>query len=353
MSAHREPLLVVEDLKKDFAIGGKGFRRKREVVRAVDGVSFDVQRGETFGLVGESGCGKSTIARCILRLTEPSSGRVLLEGTEVGSLAPAAMRRLRKQMQIVFQDPYASLDPRMSIRAIVEEPLLIHGVKDKQERRRRALDILSLVGIGPEHAARKPHEFSGGQRQRVGLARTLVLNPDLIVLDEPISALDVSIQAQVLNLLREIQDKFDLTYVFIVHDLGVAEYFCDRVAVLYLGAVMEMAEREALFHQPLHPYTVSLFSAVPIPDPDSERRRERVVLSGEVSPVGPKVQGCRFRSRCPVGKERQVCREEEPPLAEMAPGHWVSCHYPGELSAEGRALPGAEPVPERWRNGRS
>ena len=347
MSEKRRVLLEVDDLKKDFRVAGKTFRRSKEFIRAVDGVSFDVKRGETFGLVGESGCGKSTIARCLLRLTEPTSGRVLFNGRDVGSLSEADLRRLRAEMQIVFQDPYASLDPRMSVRAIVEEPLLVHGVKDKEERCRRAIDILSLVGIAPEHVERKPHEFSGGQRQRVGLARALVLNPELIVLDEPISALDVSIQAQVLNLLREIQDEFDLTYVFIVHDLAVAEYFCDRVAVLYLGAIMEMTDRDVLFRQPLHPYTVSLLSAVPIPDPDSERRRERIVLSGEVSPVGPNVQGCRFRSRCPVGKDRELCHDEEPPLAEVVPGHWLSCHYPGELSVDGKVRPLEESVSDK------
>jgi oligopeptide/dipeptide ABC transporter ATP-binding protein len=241
------------------------------------------------------------------------------------------MRRFRRRMQIVFQDPYASLDPRMTVLQIVEEPLLVHGVQDRSERQEKAREMLSLVGITPDQAGRKPHAFSGGQRQRVGIARALILDPELVVLDEPVSALDVSIQAQVLNLLRSIQERLDLTFLFIVHDLVLAEYFCDRLAVLYLGAVMEMADRETLFREPLHPYTVTLLSAVPVPDPSSRGRRSRIILEGEVEALSVQAAGCRFRSRCPVGKDRDVCRLEEPPLVEQGPGHWVSCHFAGEL----------------------
>ena len=328
-----ESLLRVEDLVKEFAIGRPGFRGGRgQVIRAVDGTSFDVARGETFGLVGETGCGKTTLGRCVLRLQEATSGRVFFDGVDLTSLDHEELRRIRRRLQIVFQDPYASLDPRMSVVGIVEEGLRIHGIGGRAEQRESALEMLSIVGLTSEQALRKPHAFSGGQRQRIALARALVLNPDLIVLDEPISALDVSIQAQVLNLLRRLQERFSLTYLFIVHDLAVAEYFCDRVAVLYLGSVQELADRETIFRTPLHPYTVSLLSAVPIPDPAQERRRERIVLRGEVSPA-LEIQGCRFRPRCPVGRDREICAAEEPPLAEHVPGQWAACHFPGELAA--------------------
>lgn len=323
-----ETLLEVDSLEKVF-----GNRRRAGGVRALDGVSFDVRRGETFGIVGESGCGKSTLARCVLRLIEPSAGRIELDGIDVRGLGEGDLRRLRHRMQIVFQDPYASLDPRMSARAIVEEGLQIHGVTSRAERRQRAQKMLELVGIAPAQMERRPHGFSGGQRQRIGVARALVLRPELVVLDEPISALDVSIQAQVLNLLRTLQQELGLTYLFIVHDLAVAEYFCDRVAVLYLGAVMEIADRETLFKAPLHPYTAALLSAVPIPDPASERRRSRIVLRGDVSALGEKPTGCRFRPRCPVGRDREVCAAQEPPLAVHGRDHWVACHFPGELAA--------------------
>ena len=239
---------------------------------------------------------------------------------------------LRKRMQIVFQDPYASLDPRMTVGAIVEEPLVIHGLGTTKERRDEVATILQLVGLTPQQARRKPHEFSGGQRQRIALARALVLNPELVILDEPVSALDVSIQAQVLNLLRSLQTELGLTYLFIVHDLAVAEYFCDRLAVLYLGAVMELGERETLFRSPLHPYTDALLSAVPVPDPAAAARRNRVVLRGDVVHFGSEVRGCRFKPRCPVGRDREVCGVEHPPLEERGSGHWVSCHFPGELA---------------------
>jgi oligopeptide/dipeptide ABC transporter ATP-binding protein len=266
----------------------------------------------------------------VIRLQEPSGGRVFFDGMNVLALDRAEVRRMRRRFQIVFQDPYSSLDPRMSVAAIVEEGLRIHDVGDRAERRQRALELLSIVGLDAEQATRKPHAFSGGQRQRIALARALVLDPELVVLDEPISALDVSIQAQVMNLLRSLQERFSLTYVFIVHDLAVAEYFCDRLAVLYLGGVQELADRETIFREPLHPYTVSLLSAVPIPDPARERRRERIVLRGEVSPTAL-TRGCRFRPRCPVGRDREECIAERPPLRELNRGHWVACHFPGEL----------------------
>jgi oligopeptide transport system ATP-binding protein len=328
-----EALLWVEKLEKTFRLGRVRGYDGPEVIRAVDSVSFDVRKGETFGLVGESGCGKSTLARCILRLVQPTGGRVLLEGNDLLTLSRAEMRRVRSRMQIVFQDPYASLDPRMSVRGIVEEPLVIHGIGGRDERRERASEMLELVGITPAQMSRKPHEFSGGQRQRIGVARALVLHPELVILDEPISALDVSIQAQVLNLLRRLQEQLHLTYLFIIHDLVVAEYFCDRVAVLYLGSVVELADRETLFRRPLHPYTVSLFSAVPIPEPASERRRKRIVLRGELAPLSTESSGCRFEPRCPVGQGRDICRQQEPPLVEHAPGQWAACHFPGELRA--------------------
>jgi oligopeptide/dipeptide ABC transporter ATP-binding protein len=329
-----EALLWVDRLEKTFRLGGSRLgRRREEILRAVDGVSFDVRKGETFGLVGESGCGKSTLARCILRLIPPTGGRALLDGVDLFGLSGAELRRVRRRMQIVFQDPYASLDPRMSVGAIVEEPLVIHGIGGRAERSVRAAEILEFVGITAAQIRRKPHEFSGGQRQRIGVARALVLNPELVILDEPISALDVSIQAQVLNLLRSLQERLGLTYVFIVHDLSVAEYFCDRLAVLYLGAVVELGDRESLFRRPLHPYTVSLLSAVPIPDPASERRRQRIVLRGEVTPIGEARRGCRFQPRCPVGRDREICAEQEPPLTERVPGQWAACHFPGELGA--------------------
>jgi oligopeptide/dipeptide ABC transporter ATP-binding protein len=326
-------LLRVEELVKEFHVGRRGVRGQGgHVIRAVDGVSFDVARGETFGLVGESGCGKSTIGRCLLRLQEPTSGRAYFDGIDLVGLGRADLRAMRRRLQIVFQDPYASLDPRMSIASIVEEGLRIHRLGNRAGRSERVLEMLSVVGLTTDQAGRKPHAFSGGQRQRVALARALVLDPELIILDEPISALDVSIQAQVLNLLRSLQERFELTYIFIVHDLAVAEYFCDRVAVLYLGAIQELADRETIFREPLHPYTISLLSAVPIPDPASERRRERIVLRGEVSPAAG-VQGCRFRPRCPVGRDRDLCLQQHPPLVERKPGHWVACHFPGELAS--------------------
>ena len=330
------PMLAAQNLRKDYQLSGGMLDRSREIVRAVDDVSFAIAPGETFGLVGESGCGKSTVARCVVRLLRPTSGNVIFDGTDVGGLTGSALRNFRRRAQIVFQDPFASLDPRMSARSIVEEPLVVHGIGDLAERRQRAMEVLSLVGLVPEQAGRKPHEFSGGQQQRIGLARALVLNPDMLVLDEPVSALDVSIQAQVLNFLGDVQERLSLTYLFIAHDLAVAEYFCDRLAVLYLGSVAEMADSVTLFKNPLHPYSVSLLSAVPIPDPASERRRKRIVLTGEVSPVASSIVGCPFRPRCPVGRDRDICRDQRPPLIEVEPGHGVACHFPGHLESSGR-----------------
>ena len=331
MTERDTELLRVENLKKHFVTRGSVVRRRASnVVKAVDDVSFNVQRGETFGLVGESGCGKSTVARCILRLLEPTSGRVLFDGKDIAALGRDEMLQLRRRMQIVFQDPYGSLNPRMNIDAIVGEPLAIHGFGEPAARKQKVIETLELVGVTEQQSRRKPHEFSGGQRQRIALARALILEPDLVILDEPVSALDVSIQAQVLNLLRELQERLNLTYVFIVHDLAVAEYFCDRLAVLYLGAVMELTDRDRLFRKPLHPYTDALLSAVPVPDPAVERAREHLVLSGEVTDE-PLVSGCRFRPRCPIGSERERCEAEEPPLVAHATGHEAACHFPGEM----------------------
>jgi oligopeptide transport system ATP-binding protein len=328
--AEADALLRVRGLTKDFS-GRKSFRvRTPDVLRAVDEVSFDVGRGETFGIVGESGCGKSTLARLILRLLEPTSGTVTFDGEVITDLSPDEMRRLRRRMQIVFQDPYSSLNPRMTVTEIVEEPLVIHALGDAADRRRRVHETLELVGLTQAQAARKPHEFSGGQRQRIAIARALVAEPELVVLDEPVASLDVSIQAQVLNLLTDLQQRLGLTYVFIVHDLAVAEHFCDRVAVLYLGAIMELAETSGLFTSPQHPYSRALVSAAPIPDPVLERTRERIVLPGEVTgPIGPRT-GCRFEPRCPVGNGRETCRATEPELRELGRHQQAACHYPGE-----------------------
>jgi oligopeptide/dipeptide ABC transporter ATP-binding protein len=325
-------LLRVEGLEKTFAIGRSSvLRRLTEELHAVRGVSFDIMPGETFGLVGESGCGKSTVARCILRLLRPSGGAVRLKGVDLASLDKDELRRTRKTMQMVFQDSSAALDPRMSVQAIVEEPLAIHGIGTRRERQERVQELLGLVGIRPEQAGRKPHEFSGGQRQRIGIARALILDPELVVLDEPVSAVDVSIQAQILNLLRDLQVRSRAAYLFIVHDLVVAEYLCERLGVLYLGSVMELGASQRIFKQPLHPYTISLLSAVPLPQSGLETRRERIVLRGEAT-LASSTTGCPFQPRCPVGRDRDVCASEMPPLEQRAPDHWVACHFPGELA---------------------
>jgi oligopeptide/dipeptide ABC transporter ATP-binding protein len=332
-----QPLLRVEALSKTFPAGSSPFRKVPDGVIAVNGLSFDINRSETFGLVGESGCGKSTAARCILRLLEPSSGRVLFDGMDLAELDRETLRRLRRRMQIVFQDATASLDSRLSVKSIVEEPLAIHQLGDSKAREERAHEMLELVGISRAQARRKPYALSGGQRQRIGVARALVSHPDLVVLDEPVSAVDVSVQAQILNLLSRLQNQLNLTYLFIVHDLAVAEYFCDRVAVLYLGRAVEISSREGLFRLPLHPYTVSLLSAVPTPDPALHARRDRIILPGEASAVDAERLGCPFQPRCPVGHQRDVCREVNPPLEAKAADHWVACHFPGELEHRRRA----------------
>jgi oligopeptide/dipeptide ABC transporter ATP-binding protein len=328
-------LLRVEGLKKVFH-GHSVLKRGPQGPPAVNDVSFAVARGETFGLVGESGCGKSTIARCIVRVTDATEGRITLDGIDVLSLRKKELHKLRRRMQLVFQDSSGTLNPRMTVRSLVEEPLIIHNIGTTEERRSQTDEILELVGISPLQSQRKPHALSGGQRQRLGLARALILEPDLVVLDEPVSAVDVSIQAQILNLLRELQSTLSLTYVFIVHDLTIAEYFCDNIAVLYLGQVMEIAPSELLFEQPLHPYTVGLLAAVPLPDPTLGRQRKRVLLRGEVEDAQhdrPTV-GCPFKPRCPVGRERNICGEVNPSLQAKGIGHMVACHFPGEMEAE-------------------
>jgi oligopeptide transport system ATP-binding protein len=324
-------LLEVEDLAVWFPITeGIVLERHTGDVRAVDGVSFSVRRGETLGLVGESGCGKSTTGRAIVRLYKPTRGAIRFDGTDLAGLEGAALRKMRSRMQMVFQDPYASLDPRMNVSSIVSEPLEIHGVSNPRERRERVRELLATVGLDPDHAIRYPHEFSGGQRQRIGVARALALQPDMIVADEPVSALDVSIQAQIINLLERLQASFGLTYLFIAHDLSVVRHVSDRIAVMYLGRIVELAGAEELHLRPVHPYTVALLSAIPIPDPAREVSRRRIILAGDVpSPVNPP-SGCHFHTRCWL-RERlgnpDACVSEAPVLRELASGHEVACHF--------------------------
>ncbi len=324
----REVLVRVEGLKKYFPIT-RGIVIQRHIgdVKAVDGISFEIYRGETLGLVGESGCGKSTTGRTILQLYRPTAGEVYFDGVNLVQLKGNALRRMRRRMQMIFQDPYASLNPRMTVGNIIAEPLEVHGVAGGKEKRERVQELLQLVGLNPYFINRYPHEFSGGQRQRIGIARALALQPDFIVCDEPISALDVSIQAQVVNLLEELQERFGLTYLFIAHDLSMVRHISDRVAVMYLGKIVELTDRDSLYTNPLHPYTQALLSAVPIPDPVIEERRERIILEGDVpSPANPP-RGCNFSTRCPVAME--VCFEVEPELKEVASGHRVACHLAG------------------------
>jgi oligopeptide transport system ATP-binding protein len=324
MSEQRD-LVVVRDLRKYFPITAGILQRHVADVRAVDGIDFEIRAGETLGLVGESGSGKTTAGRVILRLADATGGSVTFDGRELTGLSRGELRPLRKEMQIIFQDPYASLNPRMTVGSIIREPLEIHDIAHGAKAEERVQELLRLVGLQPQHANRYPHEFSGGQRQRVGVARALAVGPKFIVADEPVSALDVSIQAQVINLLQDLQQQFGLTYLFIAHDPSVVRHISNRVAVMYVGKIVEIADRDRLYDNPLHPYTQALLSAIPIPDPDVERRRKRIILSGDIpSPVNPP-SGCRFHTRCPVAFER--CRVEVPAFTEYEPGHRAACHW--------------------------
>ena len=329
MTAESVALVQIRNLKKYFPIT-RGVVIQRHVgdIKAVDGVSFDIYKGETLGLVGESGSGKTTVGRTMLRLYEPTGGQVIFDGMDLMSLRGGELRELRRRMQMIFQDPYASLNPRMTVGSIIARPLEVHKVARGKKRNERVQELLHIVGLNPYFVNRYPHEFSGGQRQRIGIARALALNPDLIVCDEPISSLDVSIQAQVVNLLEELQDQLGLTYLFIAHDLSMVRHISDRVAVMYLGKIMELADRDEIYLNPLHPYTRALMSAVPVPDPEVEEKRQQTILEGDIpSPANPP-KGCNFSTRCPVA--RNVCFEEDPPYSEVAwevaPGHWVACH---------------------------
>jgi oligopeptide transport system ATP-binding protein len=324
-------LINVRDLKMYFPVtAGLLIQRKIADVKAVDGVSFYVKKGETLGLVGESGCGKSTTGRAILQLYKPTAGSVVFNGQELTTLGAGELRRMRRKMQMIFQDPYASLNPRMSVGSIIGEPLQIHGLaKGSRARKERIQDLMRVVGLNPYYANRYPHEFSGGQRQRIGIARALAVEPDFIVADEPVSALDVSIQAQIINLMEDLQNQFGLTYLFIAHDLSVVRHISDRVGVMYLGKMMEMTDRNELYENPLHPYTKALLSAVPVPDPAVERKRERIILTGDVpSPLRPP-PGCVFHTRCPIAIEE--CRQVIPEWRDVGGGHWVACHRVGEM----------------------
>ena len=322
----KKALLQVDNLVKHFPIT-QGILVQKQIgaVRAVDGVSFDVYPGETLGLVGESGCGKSTTGRTVIQLFRPTSGSVHFDGVDLVNLKGEELRKMRRKMQMIFQDPYASLNPRMTIGEIVGEPLIVHKVASQKEVDHRVGNLLELVGLSPAFSARYPHEFSGGQRQRIGVARALALQPSFIVCDEPISALDVSIQAQVVNLLEDLQKEFNLTYLFIAHDLSMVRHISNRVAVMYLGVIVELAHRDELYQKPLHPYTQALLSAVPIPDPIAYAKRERIILKGDVpSPINPP-SGCRFRTRCPYAED--VCAESRPEFREIKPGHFVACFF--------------------------
>ena len=332
MGERDEVLVQVRKLKKYFPITRGVFQRHVGDVKAVDDVSFDIFRGETLGLVGESGSGKTTVGRTMLRLYEPTAGSILIEGKDLAKQSPSELRAMRQRMQIIFQDPYASLNPRMTVGGIIGEPLEVHRVARGKEKRERVQELLRLVGLNPYFVNRYPHEFSGGQRQRIGVARALALNPDLIVCDEPISSLDVSIQAQVVNLLEDLQNRMGLTYLFIAHDLSMVRHISDRVAVMYLGKIMELTGRDELYTNPLNPYTQALMSAVPVPDPEVEEERQRVILEGDIPSPSSPPEGCNFSTRCPVA--RDICFESHPEFIEVEPGHFCACHV---VEKEGRA----------------
>jgi oligopeptide transport system ATP-binding protein len=316
-------LIEVENLTKHFPVLGGVFSRPVGWVKAVDGISFHIFEGETFGLVGESGSGKTTVGKTILRLFDPTKGKIIFDGKDITKLPENQLRPIRREMQIIFQDPYGSLNPRMPIGEIIKEPLLVHNIGSPKEQEERVVEIMKLVGLRPEYLRRYPHEFSGGQRQRIGIARSIVLNPKFIVADEPVSALDASIQAQVLNLLLELQQKLALTYLLVAHNLAVVRHVSDRIGVMYLGKLLEVAETKELFSTPLHPYTQALLSAIPVPDP--EIKKERILLQGDIpSPINPP-SGCRFRTRCRYAKD--ICAEKEPPLVDVGSAHYVACHF--------------------------
>ena len=330
-----DTLMSVTDLFKYFPVQSGSLRRSREVVHAVDGVTLEVRRGETLGLVGETGCGKSTLARCMARLFDITSGKIVFDGRDISTLAPRHLRPMRREMQMIFQDPYGSLNPKRRVGSIIGDPFAIHGVASGQDRKRRVQELMELVGLNPEHYNRFPAEFSGGQRQRIGVARALALKPKLIICDEPVSALDVSIQAQIINLLKDLQEQLSLTYVFIAHDLSVVRHVSDRVALMYLGKVVELAPVEDVYQKPRHPYANALLSAVPVPDPRAADERERIILVGDVpSPINPP-SGCRFHPRCPKAGDR--CVTEEPPLEPRLsdpPEHLAACHFPVEVGED-------------------
>jgi oligopeptide transport system ATP-binding protein len=332
MAEQNEVLVQVRELRKYFPITRGVFQRHVGDVKAVDGVTFNIHRGETLGLVGESGSGKTTVGRTMLRLYEPTAGEIIFEDRDLAKLSDSELRKTRQRMQIIFQDPYASLNPRMTVGGIVGEPLEVHRIARGKEKRERVQELLRLVGLNPYFVNRYPHEFSGGQRQRIGIARALALNPDLVVCDEPISSLDVSIQAQVVNLLEDLQDRLGLTYLFIAHDLSMVRHISDRVAVMYLGKIMELTDRDELYMNPLNPYTQSLMSAVPVPDPVVEEKRRRIILEGDIPSPSRPPEGCNFNTRCPAA--RDICFEAEPELIEVEAGHFCACHV---VEQEGRA----------------